>query len=188
MNRIVSVFVILATSACAAHAENKFNPFFNASQHQIAFNIGAGVNSGFLIPPPTQFVPFTMLHVQYSQPTTFFKLPARQSLNIVQTIGFGTKYGWHWRDFTIPIAVISQDVAIAHGKNWYFGPGIGIGMQGKENDRISSKLLFSLKIIGGYRITPHTAIELFMQHFSNGCTTEDNHSYAFFGTGVTYSF
>ena len=165
------------------------NPYFgDGHEHQLALNFGYGVNSGIIVPPPTQFVPFIMMHAQYSQPTTFFKLPARQSLNVHQTLGFGKKYGWNWEKFTIPIAMLSGDVAILHGKNWYFGPGIGVGMQAQQNDRIGSKLVFTLKITGGYRITDHIGAELFVQHFSNGNTAEENHSYAFYGTGLTYSF
>ena len=69
--------LIFATSAALANA----NPFMGEHNHQIALNAGAGVNSGFIVPPPTQFVPFVFLHFQYSQPTTFFKVPARQSIH-----------------------------------------------------------------------------------------------------------
>lgn len=165
------------------------NPYFGAgNNHQFAFNFGYGVNSGIIVPPPTQFVPFIMGHLQYSQPTTFFKLQARQSLNVYQTLGFGKKYGWNWEKFTIPIAVLSGDVAVLRGRNWYVGPGIGVGMQAQQNDRIGSKLVFLLKITAGYRITDHIGTEVFVQHFSNGNTDEDNHSYAFYGAGLTYSF
>ena len=113
--------LIFATSAALANA----NPFMGEHNHQIALNAGAGVNSGFIVPPPTQFVPFMFLHFQYSQPTTFFKVPARQSINIGQTLGFGTGYGWDWTEFTIPMIFLSEDIAIAHGKNWYFSTGVG---------------------------------------------------------------
>ena len=45
-----------------------------------------------------------------------------------------------------------------------------------------------VRLTGGYRITDHIGAELFVQHFSNGNTAEENHSYAFYGTGLTYSF
>ena len=87
------------------------NPFLNGYENQIAFNLGAGVNDGFLIPSPSEFVPFNMLHAQYSQVMTFFDIPARKSLNIIQTIGWGKKYGWNWEKYTIPIAMLSMDVS-----------------------------------------------------------------------------
>lgn len=187
MNKAVFIFIFLMVP-CITHAQTYKNPFFNNAEHQIAFNFGTGVNSGFLIPPPSQFVPFVMLNAQYSQPTTFFKLPARQSLGVTQTIGFGTKYGWQWDKYTIPIALLSMDVALFHGINWYYSTGIAVGMQAQQNERIGSKLIFGFKIAGGYRITDNTAIELFVQHYSNGNTASENNSYAFYGTGITYSF
>lgn len=164
------------------------NPFMGNHKNQIAFNIGQGVNSGFLIPPPTQLVPFYLTHIQYSQPTTFFKIPARQSINIGQTLGFGQRYGWNWDKYTIPMIFLSEDVAVAHGKRWYFSTGFGVGLQAQQNERIGSKLLFQFKLIGGYRITDNWAIELFMQHFSNANTAIENNSYAFYGLGMAYSF
>lgn len=184
--RKCSIFILLSIYSVAANAANPY--FGKDDHHQLAFNFGYGVNSGIIIPPPTQFVPFIIMHAQYSQPTTFFKLPARQSLNVFQTLGFGKKYGWNWYKYTIPIAMLSGDVALLHGKRWYIGPGIGVGMQAQQNCRIGSKLLFALKISAGYRITEHIGTELFVQHFSNGNTEKDNHSYAFYGAGLTYSF
>ena len=101
MKKIVISLFALIFAAPAAFADT--NPFMGEHENQIAFHLGQGVNSGFLIPPPTQFVPFYMLHIQYSQPTTFFKIPARQSINIGQTLGFGQKYGWNWDQYTIPM-------------------------------------------------------------------------------------
>ena len=176
--------LIFATSAALANA----NPFMGEHNHQIALNAGAGVNSGFIVPPPTQFVPFMFLHFQYSQPTTFFKVPARQSINIGQTLGLGTGYGWDWTEFTIPMIFLSEDIAIAHGKNWYFSTGVGVGLQAQQNERLGAKLLFQFKLAGGYRINDKWGIELFVQHFSNANTAPENNSYAFYGTGFTYSF
>lgn len=181
----VGIFGILFT--LSANAES-LNPFIGNNKHQIAFNLGQGVNSGIIVPPPTQLVPFYLLHFQYSQPTTFFRLPARQSINIAQTIGFGRKYDWDWDKFTIPMIFLSEDFALFHGENWYFSTGIGAGMQAQQNERIGSKLIFQFKIIGGYRINDNIGIELFIQHFSNGNTAKENNSYAFYGAGITYSF
>lgn len=168
------------------HAEN--NPFFNGYEQQIAFHIGYGVNSGFLLPPPTQWVPFVMVHAQYSQPTNFFGMYARKSLNIIQTLGHGKKYGWHWDKYTIPIAMLSEDVIPFYWDNWYTFIGLGVGMQAQQNERIGSKLLFGFKLGAGYRLSECTAAEIFMQHFSNGNTAPENNSYAFYGLGLTYSF
>ena len=178
----------LIISAAATTAYANTNPFFDGYKNQVDFNFGYGVNSGFLLPPPTQWVPFVMMQFQYSQPTTFFKLPARQSLNIIQTLGHGKKYGWHWDKYTIPIAMLSQDVILAAGCNWYFYTGLGVGMQAQQNERIGSKLLFGFKLGGGYKLSDRVSAELFVQHFSNGNTAPENNSYGFYGLGLTYNF
>ena len=185
MKKIACSLLILSAFA-SAHADT--NPFFNGYENQVAVNFGWGVDSGFLLPAPIKWVPFIMMHAQYSQPTKFFNLPARKSLNITQTLGFGTSRGWHWDKYTIPIVMLSEDVILAHGKNWYFYTGLGVGMQAQQNERIGSKLLFGFKIGSGYKLTECTNLELFMQHYSNGNTAPENNSYAFFGFGMTYNF
>ena len=180
-------FLFLSLILLPVYAQG-YNPFMGDYKNQVAVNLGQGVNSGFIIPPPVQFVPFYLLHLQYSQPTTFFKLPARQSINIGQTLGFGRGYGWDWDKFTIPMIFLSEDIALLHGDNWYFSTGIGMGLQAQQNERIGSKLLFQFKLIGGYRITDTVGLELFIQHFSNANTAIENNSYAFYGIGMTYNF
>lgn len=178
--------ILLSTITVTAHAD--YNPFFGDYKNQVAFNFGWGVNSGIIVPPPTQWVPFVMLHAQYSQPTEFFRLPARKSLNIFQTLGSGEKYGWQWDKYTIPIVMLSEDVIPFHWDDWYTFIGLGVGMQAQQNERIGSKLIFGFKIGAGYRISECTSAELFMQHMSNGNTAPENNSYAFYGLGITYNF
>ena len=182
-----SLFIILSTPVFA-DINSESNPFFKGYDNQIAFNFGYGVNSGFLLPPPTQFVPFILLHGQYSQPTTFFRLPARKSINLHQTIGNGGKYGWNWDKYTIPIVTLSEDIALFYGDQWYTFAGIGVGMQLQQNERIGSKLIFGFKLGAAYRISDCTSFEVFMQHMSNGNTAPQNYSYAFYGLGLTYNF
>lgn len=187
MKKIVLCLSILAMTTTAGHA-NTDNPFFSGYENQVAFNFGWGVNHGFLIPAPSQFVPFNMFHIQYSQPTTFFGIQARQSLNVIQTLGHGSKYGWQWDKYTIPIAMISQDITPFYGDNWYTFMGVGAGFQAQQNKRIGSKLIFSFKIGAGYKITDCLGFEVYAHHFSNGNTAPENNSYAFYGAGITYSF
>lgn len=188
MKKIVTILGGLVCVVCIVPA-HAFNPFMGENENQIAVNIGQGVNSGFIIPPPEQFVPFYMLpNIQYSQPTTFFKLPARQSLNFGETVGMAKKYGWDWPDYSIPMIFASGDVALLYGCNWYLSAGAGVGLQAKQNERLGAKLLFQFKLIAGYRFTEHWGGEFFIQHFSNANTADENNSYAFYGLGVTYSF
>lgn len=185
MNKIIHALAI-STLITTAHASE--NPFFNGYTNQVGFNFGWGVNHGFIIPPPTQWVPFSMFQLQYAQPTTFFRLPARMSLGVVQTLGHGKKYGWNWDKYTIPIALLGQDIALAYGDDWYTYTGLSVGMQLQQNERIGSKLIFGFKLGAGYHISECTAIEAYVQHFSNGNTAPENNSYAFYGMGITYSF
>ena len=180
------VLLFLLFNVSGVYAEQ--NPFVGDYKNQIALNLGQGIDSGFLLPPPFRPVPFTILHLQYSQPTTFFKLPARQSLNIAQTIGFGRKYGWNWNKYSIPMFFVSEDIALFQTKKFYFSGGLGVGMQAQQNERLGAKLLFQFKLIAGYKITDKLGAELFMQHFSNGNTARENYSYAFYGLGMTYNF
>lgn len=169
-----------------AHAD--YNPFFGENKNQIVIMVGQGFDQGFLVPPPFRIVPFYVTQIQYSQPTTFFRLPARQSINLAQTIGSGTKYGWHWDSYSIPIIFLTEDVALLNVCDWYFGVGAGGGLQAHQNARMGSKWLFEFKIMTGYRFTDAFGAEFYVQHFSNGNTASDNHSYAFYGLGLTYSF
>ncbi len=180
-------FLLVVSFCFSAYAKDN-NPFMGNYENQVAFNLGQGVNSGIIVPPPVQFVPFYLLHFQYSQPTTFFKLPARQSINIGQTLGFGTKYEWHWDKYTIPMIFLSEDIALLQGEKWFFSTGIGMGLQAQQNERIGSKLIFQFKLIYGYKLNDKLNLEMFIQHFSNANTAIENNSYAFYGLGLSYNF
>lgn len=186
MKKILTSLFLCSLGATAFGAAD--NPFMGTAQNQFALMAGQGFDQGFIIPPPFRIVPFYAVQAQYSQPTTFFSLPARQSLNVVTTIGMGEKYGWDWKDFSIPIAMISGDVALAHGANWYFAAGAGVGLQAQQNDRLGAKLVFQAKLTAGYRFNEQWGAEFYIQHFSNANTAPENYSYAFYGLGVTYNF
>ena len=164
------------------------NPFMGTYQNQMFYGIGQGFDTGILLPPPVRPVPFYIGTITYSQPTTFFRIPARRSLNISETLGLGSKNGWDWTDYTIPIGYATEDIALFRYKRLYMGVGAGVGLQVKENKRLGAKLLFQFKVTIGVNITPEWATELFIQHFSNANTAEDNHSYAFYGLGLTHNF
>ncbi len=164
------------------------NPFTGTYQNQMFYGIGQGFDTGILLPPPVRPVPFYIGTITYSQPTTFFRIPARRSLNISETLGLGSKNGWDWTDYTIPIGYATEDIALFRYKRLYMGVGAGVGLQVKENKRLGAKLLFQFKVTIGVNITQEWATELFIQHFSNANTAEDNHSYAFYGLGLTHNF
>lgn len=158
------------------------------AQNQVALYLAQGFDNGYIVPLPYHIVPFYMAQLQYSQPTTFFRIPARQSLNLSETVGFGEKYDWDWSDFTTPMVLISGDIALLYGQKWYAGLGAGAGLQAFQNDRLGAKLLFQFKIFYGYRINDCWGIEVYGQHFSNANTARQNYSYAFYGIGINYNF
>ena len=180
------IITFLFSLLCMYGANADTNAFMGKAQNQLTFYLGQGVDNGYIVPLPYHAVPFYMAQIKYSQPATFFRLPARMSLNLGETVGLGKKYGW--RDFTIPIFWISGDTALLYGKNWYTGVGSGVGMQAHQNDRLGAKLVFEFRLFYGYRIKENWGIEIYAQHFSNANTAKENHSYAFFGLGVNYDF
>lgn len=164
------------------------DPFMGKYENQMFYGIGQGFDTGILLPPPVRPVPFYIGTITYSQPTTFFRVPARRSINISQTVGFGEKNGWKWDDYTIPMGYLTEDIALFRYHDLYMGVGGGVGLQAKENARLGAKLIFEFKVTIGYNITDKWATELFIQHFSNANTADDNHSYAFYGLGLTHNF
>ena len=164
------------------------NPFMGTYQNQVAFGIGQGFDTGIILPPPTRPVPFYIGTFQYSQPTTFFRVPARRSINISETLGLAKKYGWDWPDYTVPMAYVTEDIALFKYNKIYAGMGAGAGLQAKENARLGAKLLFEFKVLFGYNFNDKWSGEFFIQHFSNANTAEENHSYAFYGLGFTYNY
>ena len=164
------------------------NPFMGTYQQQVAFGIGQGFDTGILLPPPVRPVPFYIATFQYSQPTTFFRVPARRSLNISETLGFYRKYGWEWQDYTIPMIYFTEDIALFRYDSVYAGLGAGAGLQAKQNKRIGSKLIFEFKLTFGYNFNEQWAMEFFIQHFSNANPADENNSYAFYGLGFTYNY
>ena len=163
------------------------NSFLGSYRNQISFNVGQAVNGLGLVALPKNFAPYTMFHFQYSQPTEFFRIPARKSLNFIQNIGYG-RNNWNWSDYSIQIVTLSEDFILYNTEKFYFGNGIAIGFQRLENERIGTKLLFGFKLLTGYKISDKFNIELFMQHFSNGETSINNCSYNFWGLGISYNF
>jgi hypothetical protein len=186
MKKILTLLLLLSAIVPLSAA---YNPFFGGgADRQIAANFGFwGVNSGVLLPTLWKYAPFAMVHLQYSLPTTFFKLPARNSVNAMMTIGYGKKDEWDYRKFSVPIVFLQEDVAIFYGRKWYLGNGIGTGFQAHENERIGSKLIFSFKTFFGYRFSDSFGGEIFAQHISNGSVAE-NKSYAWYGLGILYNF
>ena len=186
------LFLLLIITPTVAMADTWFlpdqNPFMGKYENQMFYGIGQGFDTGILLPPPVRPVPFYIGTITYSQPTTFFRIPARRNLNISMTAGFGKKNGWDWEDYTVPMGYLTEDIALFRYKFLYMGAGAGVGLQSKENERLGAKLLFEFKVTIGFNITDTWGTEIFIQHFSNANTATENHSYAFYGIGLTHNF
>lgn len=186
------LFLFLGIAPTIAKAESLFlperNPFMGKYENQIFYGIGQGFDTGILLPPPVRPVPFYIGTITYSQPTTFFRIPARRNLHISQTLGTNDKNGWRWQDYTTPIGYLTEDIALLRYHRFYIGAGAGAGLQVRENKRLGAKLLFQFKVTFGINISREWATEIFIQHFSNANTADDNHSYAFYGIGITHNF
>lgn len=164
------------------------NPFMGTYQNQVAFGLGQGFDTGWILPPPVRPVLFYIGTFQYSQPTSFFRVPARRSINISQTVGLHERYGWNWPAYSIPMIYLTEDIALFRINRFYGGMGAGAGLQAQENERLGAKLIFQFKVSFGYNFNKKWSGEFFVQHFSNANTAEQNNSYAFYGLGFTYNY
>ncbi|MDR1071691.1 MAG: acyloxyacyl hydrolase [Rickettsiales bacterium] len=164
------------------------DPMFDGMENQLAISSGVAIASQSLIYFPMYFVPYFTSELTYSQPNTVFRLPGRQNINIGKNIGRGQSRGWDWKLLNEYVFFLSEDAFLYNTENWYYGLGLGVGMQLDYNERIGSLLIFEFKMIVGRKISERANVELFFQHFSNGHTTENNYSYNFYGASVVFKF
>lgn len=188
----VLLFLLVSVFPNIAMADPWFlpehDPFMGKYKNQMFYGVGQGFDTGILLPPPVRPVPFYIGTITYSQPTTFFRIPARRNLNVSLVAGFGEKNGWKWDDYTTPVGYLTEDIALFRYHRLYMGTGAGVGLQVRENKRLGAKLVFQFKVTFGLNITDEWATELFIQHFSNANTADENNSYAFYGLGLTHNF
>jgi len=185
MKHILTSLIIITAGAPAMAADN---PMFGAAhQNAIAIHAAQGTGSGSLFkladPLLWKIEPMTMLMVQYSQPMTIFRLPARQNLNIVQNIGYESDRGLSF------VGVgISWDVALLNWRGWYLGGGLGPYMRDSHDRYVESRLVFGEKFFVGYQFDDAWRAEFFTLHFSNGDFTEINRGFNFTGINISFSF
>jgi len=195
--KLFYLFTLLSLFCAPVFASD--NPFFGEKQNQLSMTIGQGFDSGELIAIKhlNHIAPYYMFNFQYSQPTTFFRLPARQSINLIKTVGLHKenyngrcRYEGYcdWPKYGAEIFMLSEDVSFYNTNKWYFGTGMGVAIQGKENDRLDTKFLLGFRLFAGYKLNESWYLELVMQHFSNGDTGEENNVYDFWGISAAYNF
>lgn len=167
---------------------NPHNPMFRKNDiNSIGIYIGQGTGSGTLLklfkPDIWDISPMTMAMLQYSQPTTFFRLPARQNLHFIQNTAINSAAG-----LSFSALGISLDASLFNWNGFYTGFGIGIYMRDNRDRWVESRLVFGEKFFIGKNISDRTRAEIFTQHFSNGNFTQTNEGFNFAGLSVIYSF
>lgn len=179
-----------SASASTAASAAASNPFFGDNKNQIGITYGRSTGPGgsllssltFTLGQENHAEDFNYFMLQYSQPTTFFRLPAR--LNGTVGITFGN----------VPdapsqgIAGISEDVAILHWRGFYYGYGLGGAIQGRVTKRENSQFVFSAKSFLGYRITDAWSVEIVGIHYSNAGLNSPNRGYNFIGLTGLFAF
>lgn len=181
---------MLAIILCAhsfAHAA-AYNPMFgDEHQNAITFHVGQSVASGSLFklidPIMWDISPMTSVMLQYSQPITVFRLPARQNIAVVQNMGYRSNRG-----LSFVAAGISWDVSLIDWCGFYMGVGIGPYMRDSHDRYVESRLVFGEKVFIGKNISDAWRMELFTLHFSNGDFTETNRGFNFAGMAINFSF
>jgi hypothetical protein len=163
-------------------------PFFKGTDNQMGIYFGQGTGGGSIQPDFWDITPFGWTMFQYSQPATFFRLPARQNIHVGTTMGWGDKDDECWKNYSWPQAGLSMDAAVMTWNDFYLGGGIGAFMKYERDERQDSRYMFGLKMFVGYGISESWAAEIFTQHFSNGNLSPNNGSYNFFGLALLRNF
>lgn len=185
MKKTVLFFLCLMAPTIVGAATNPM--FGDGDQNSIALYAAQGTGSGTLFKLIQPFLweiePMTVLMVQYSQPLTIFRLPARQNLHFVQNMGYGSDRG-----LSFSAAGISWDVALFNWRGFYLGLGLGPYMRDSRDRYVDSRLMFGEKIFMGMRLSDKWRAEIFTLHFSNGNFTPVNNGFNFAGLAINYSF
>ncbi len=160
------------------------NPMFGDKQNQFGVYGAGSTGTGSPLSHMGSKVQYTEdlgeIELQYSQPSEFFRLPARSSVHLIQIIG---------EDKTQPAFGLMQEfLFIPNLERFYAGLGLGIYMKERANDgRIDSRFTFGERLFLGYHFDSMT-LELYWRHFSNGDLTPINTAYNFFGLGTVWNF
>ena len=162
MKKIFIGFFILFVIGAARAETNVF--FDDGDENAVSVYAAWGTGSGSLLhlvyPGKWEIVPMTSVMLQYSQPMTIFRMPARMNLNLIQNISYGSAHGLSFFG-----GGISWDVAPLHWARYYIGIGIGPYYRNNYDRWVSSRLVFGEKFFIGARIAERTRVELFTIHF-----------------------
>lgn len=149
------------------------NVFFGDAENQVA--VIGGYYAGHIAPESKN----GLVMLQYSQPTTLFRLSARQNMHAGYVISSSDAWSF---------VGASLDAALIHFGDFYFGAGIGGFIRTEQTPRLGSRFTFGERAFAGYKITPRIAAEIYVQHFSNGDLTKENAGYNFVGLSANMNF
>lgn len=161
--------------------------FGDGDENSLSLYLATGTGSGSLLhlvyPGEWEIVPMTSIMLEYSQPMTIFRMPARMNLNIIQNIAYNSADGLSFFG-----GGISWDVAPLYWRGIYIGVGFGPYYRNNYDRWVSSRLVFGEKFFIGTHVSENMRVELFTLHFSNGDFTETNLGFNFAGLSIGYSF
>ncbi|GAB7140835.1 hypothetical protein RsTz2092_07880 [Deferribacterales bacterium RsTz2092] len=132
---------------------------------------------------------FWMVQLQYSQPDTFFRVPSRRNVELMQWFGFGmTDNGTDsMSSYDQQLIGLSLDMQLITIGRFYYGLGGGVYVGQRMTARNGSRMTFGAKMFMGYRWGKF-AIELNTRHFSNGDVEQPNHGQNFEGFTLLYTY
>ncbi|HNY25672.1 MAG TPA: acyloxyacyl hydrolase [Alphaproteobacteria bacterium] len=186
MNRLIfSLFFIIIPLVALA---DDVNPMFGKdNKNSINLYISQGTGSGTLFkliaPNFWEFNSMNNFMLQYSQPSTIFRLPGRQSLHWVQNVAYRSDTG-----LSFGALGISWDASFFNWDGYYLGGGLGPYMRDSRDRWVESRLVFGLKFFIGKRLSDHWNAEFYTLHFSNGNFTQKNEGFNFAGFSIGYDF
>jgi hypothetical protein len=180
MKKYATVFLLCVSYylwACKGVRAEIHNPAFGGHKNQLSVTFGQSMRE--------KQEELFMFGFCYSQPNEFFKLPGRQSVEII-TQRAGGKLSKYNQD---AIFGFSQDmISPAVWRKIYAGINLGIYIKSQVTDRIGSKFTFGERVFLGTGIFNDVVLELYGRHFSNGNLTNENAGQNFIGLSTTWNF
>jgi lipid A 3-O-deacylase len=173
--------VLLVTNSTWADS----NPMFGGYKNQISVSGGQSLRVG------VKSEKLFYADITYSQPTTFFRLPARRNLELAGLRGddcnrliCNEDNGYPKTDnlsqYNLTLLGLSQDVVFLQRGKFYANARLGVYLKDIATNRISSRFTFGQRLALGYGLG-RVNLELYVRHFSNGSLTEQNSGQNFYG-------
>lgn len=161
-----------------------YNPMFGDKQNQLALYAAGSTGTGAVSRMGSTLKveeDMGLVELQYAQPSTFFRLPARSSVHVAQITGLDKDQ--------LVFGLAQEFLFIPNFEHFYAGLGLGIYIKERSTDgRVDSAFTFGEKLFLGYRFDNDVALELYWRHFSNGDITPVNAAYNFVGLGLIKNF